>query len=263
MKFAHINESVLAYSATGPTTAPPLLFINALGTDYRIWDDVAPAFGGRYRIIRSDKRGHGLSDAPPGDYTIGLLATDVAGLLDYLGLSTAVLIGVSIGGMIALDFASRWPERVHGLVLCDTAARLGDAAFWQTRIDAVNAQGLAAMADSILGRWFAPDFRSRRPADYAGFRNLFLRNPIHGYTAACAALRDADLSESVVNIMAPACVLCGAEDSATPPDLVRGLAEALPDGRFHLIEGAGHTPSVEQPAATAATITAFLDEIGY
>lgn len=263
MKFITINGNTIHYVHEGLPDGPPLLFLNSLGTDLRIWDALVPYFSSRYQIIRYDKRGHGLSDAPPGPYKLEDLTADLAHLLDHLGLAEAVLVGDSVGGMIALDFAIRYPQRVPGLILCDTAARIGTADYWHERITAVRSGGLAPLAEAILSRWFSPAFASQQPAAYRGYYNMLTRTPLEGYAGTCEAIRDADLRAQVGQIGAPALVLCGAEDGATPPELVRGLAEALRHGRFALIAHAGHIPSLEQPAAMSALIEEFLQEIGY
>jgi len=260
MKFATVGQVTLHYSREGSNTGVPLVFINSLGTDLRIWDQLISSFSGRLPIIRYDKRGHGLSDCPPGPYSIGDLSNDLINLLAYLEIDQIVLVGISVGGMIALDLAIRQPERIQALVLSDTAAKIGTTAYWKERIDAIQARGMDSMAEVILSRWFVPEFSAQRPADYQGYRNMLTRMPVAGYSGTCAAIRDADLRAAVGTIQVKTLVLCGAEDSATSPELVRGLADALPDGRFEVIEKAGHLPCVEQPEAMAAKIDRFLRE---
>lgn len=265
MEFVSINGYTFHYRREGLLAGLPLIFLNSLGTDLRIWDKLVPHFAGRYQIIRYDKRGHGLSDAPPGPYQLSDHTADLTGLLDHLGLAKAVLVGNSVGGMIALDFAIRHPERVETLILCDTAAKIGTADYWHERITAVRSQGIAPLAEAILSRWFSPAFAAQQPAAYRGYYNMLTRTPQEGYAATCEAIRDADLRDQVGQIQGQALVLCGAEDGATPPELVRGLAEGLgrvgTRGRFALIAQAGHIPSIEQPATMAALIHTFLEEI--
>lgn len=261
MEFATVDGITLHYTFEGSKTEIPLVFINSLGTDLRIWEKVISYLAGRFAIVRYDKRGHGLSDCPPGPYSIGDHAGDLASLLTYLAVENVILIGISVGGMIALDYAARNPQRVPALVLSDTAAQIGTAAYWNERIDAIEANGMDHLAPTILSRWFAPDFAARRPADYQGYFNMLTRMPVVGYTGTCAAVRDADLRQQAATLQAKTLVLCGAEDSATPPDLVRGLADTLPDARFEVIEKAGHLPCIEQPEAMAAEIDRFLREI--
>ncbi|UCG25256.1 MAG: 3-oxoadipate enol-lactonase [Chloroflexota bacterium] len=261
-KFVSVNGAVLNCAFDGPSNGIPLVFVNPLGTGLRIWDDVIESLSDRYPIIRYDKRGHGLSDGPPGPFFIHDHAKDLAALLDSLGMREVVLVGSSIGGMIALDFAAGHPQRVQALILGDTAAKIGTAEYWNERIGNIRQKGMAAMLEVILLRWFAADFQHKQPAAYQGYANLLARTDLEGYLTACAAIRDADLRDVLPGILCPTLVLCGAEDSATPPELVRGLADELQNSRFQLIPDAGHTPSVEHPEAMADAIIAFLGEIG-
>lgn len=260
MNFVRLKQLICHYSVSGREQAPALVFINSLGTDLRIWDAVAAHFAERWRIVRYDQRGHGLSDAPPAPYTIAQLVGDLSELLDHLQLREAVLCGVSVGGMIAQGLAAARPERVRALVLCDTAARIGPAAMWDQRIEAIERDGLEPQADAIMERWFAPAFRRGQADQVAGWRNLLLRTPVAGYVGTCAAIRDGDLSAAAAAITVPTLVCCGAQDGATPPALVRSLAESIPASRFRLIDEAGHLPCVDQPAALAAQMSAFFEK---
>ena len=263
-RFAAIGSHTLHYRLDGQAatvTGPPLVFINSLGSDLRIWDGLIADFAERFPLIRYDQRGHGLSDCPPGPYTLRDHTDDLAGLLAHLQAPAAILIGVSVGGMIALDFAHQHPERVQGLVLCDTGAKIGTAEYWSERSSAVRQGGLAPLAPMILARWFSSTFAATAPAAYCGYANMLTRTPVEGYAATCEALRDADLREVVPNINIPALVLCGEEDLATPPSLGRELAAALPNAHFALIPQAGHLPSLEQAKALATAIQHFLMEI--
>lgn len=258
MDFATIAGITLHYTHEGVPGGFPLVFINSLGTDLRIWDRMVPNFAGRYPVIRYDKRGHGLSDCPPAPYSIRDHAADLAGLLDSLDVPQAILVGISVGGMIALAFAARWPKRVQSLVLSDTAPKIGTAAMWNKRITTLRQRGMAALSESILSRWFVPSFAARAPAAYRGYANMLTRTPVAGYTGTCEAIRDADLTEATRTITAPTLVLCGAEDLATPPHLVSGLCELMPHAAYQEIPDAAHLPCIEQPDVMAAHITHFL-----
>ena len=152
------NGLTTHFTLDGTREGIPLVFINALGTDLRIWDGVVPHLTDRCPILRFDKRGHGLSDCPPTPYSIHDFSTDLIGLLDQLEISQGILVGISVGGMIALDFAACWPERVHSMVLCDTAPVIGTADLWNDRIDRLHENGMQSMAEAILARWFCPCF---------------------------------------------------------------------------------------------------------
>lgn len=262
-RFIFIEEATINCVFSGPARGTPLVFVNPLGTDLRIWDDIVEPLSEQYRIVRYDKRGHGLSDTPSGPLSIRDHANDLLGLLDHLEIPEATLVASSIGGMIALDFAAHHPQRVQALILGDTAAKIGTHEYWNERMDNIRQKGMPAMAEVILLRWFAADFRQKHPAAYQGYENLLIRTDLDGYLASCAAIRDADLRGVLSGIACPTLVLCGVDDSATPPDLVRQLADALNDSRFLLIPDAGHTPSVENPVALAKAITDFLQEVDH
>jgi len=263
MKFVTVEGITVHYTLDGLKEGIPLVFINPLGTDLRLWDKLIPHFAGHFPIIRYDKRGHGLSDCPPGPYSIRDHSSDLAALLDHLQVKDVILIGISVGGMIALDYAINHPDDVKAMVLSDTSAKIGTAEFWTDRATAVHKNGLDNMAETILGRWFAPAFSEQYPAEYQGYYNMLTRMPAEGYIATCQALGDADLRDSLKAIKAKTLVLCGAEDLGTPPSVGRELAEALPEARFEQIEKAAHLPCVEQPEVMAMKIEQFLRENGY
>jgi len=258
MNFTIVNEITLAYRRQGNPHGIPLVFINSLGTDLRIWDRVVPHFAGDYGVIRYDKRGHGLSDCHPTPYTMHDHATDLACLLDQLAVTRAILVGISVGGMIALDFAAAWPERVQALVLSDTGVVIGTAVLWNERITTLRQHGMASLGAAILARWFAPAFAKRHPAAYRGYANMLTRMPVTGYTGACEAIRDADLTAAARKITAPTLILCGTEDLATPPQLVQGLCSLIPHAAYREIPNAAHLPCIEQPDLMAAHIASFL-----
>jgi 3-oxoadipate enol-lactonase len=260
--FANAGEGVIHYRLDGDPARPLLVLANSLGSGLAIWDEVVARLSGRLRILRYDARGHGLSFAPPAPYRIDDHVADLAGLLDRLGLGPAVVGGISVGGQIALGLAARRPELARALVLCDTAARIGDADAWNARIAAVEAGGCAAIAGTIMERWFTPAFRAARPDEVEGWRMMVERTPAAGYAGTSAALRDADLTAILAHIAVPTLVLCGSADVATPPELVAATARAIPGARFRLIEGAGHLPCVDSPEAVAGAIQEFFEEKG-
>lgn len=261
--FALKNGIRLHFKVEGQAQGTPLVFINSLGCDLHIWDKVIPSFTGRYRILRYDKRGHGLSDVPPGPYTIRDHTEDLAVLLNDLEVDKAILTGISVGGLIAMDFALQYPSRVRTLVLADTAPRIGTPEGWNERIAGVRARGLDGMAETIVGRWFLPSFPRAHPDEYRQAIEMLSRASPDGYTATCAALRDADLSSSIQSILAPTLVLCGARDQVVTPEQTRAWAASLPKGRVVMIEGAAHLPCIEQPGAVANAIGQFLQETSY
>ena len=246
------------YCDQGPKDGPVLVFANSLGTDLRLWDALLPHLPSGLRLLRYDKRGHGLSDAG-GAAAIEDLADDAIALIEAAAPGPVVFVGLSIGGLIAQAVAARRPDLIRALVLSNTAARIGTADTWQARIAAVNTDGLASIADAVMERWFAPGFRAT--PDLALWRNMLIRTPAPGYTAACAAIAATDLTTATAALRLPALVIAGEADGATPPDLVQATAALIPGAAFHILPGAGHLPCVEAPAAYAALLTRFLTEI--
>ncbi len=263
MRAAEVNSVVLHYTLDGPAEGPFVVFSNSIGTDFRIWDRVVPLLAPRYRLLRYDSRGHGLSSAPPGPYTIDDHVGDLLGLLNRLDISRAAMVGLSVGGLIAQGAAAARPALFQGLVLCDTAPRIGSLEMWRQRMDAIEAQGLAGIADAIMERWFSKTFRGAHPEELSAWRAMLTRTPQEGYLGTCAALRDTDLSDSTAQLRLPTLWLCGSEDGATPPELVRAGANSLANSQFALIDGAGHLPCIEEPEAVTEEILAFLKDIKY
>lgn len=262
MAFLRAKGILLHHQVLGRPEGPALVFINSLGSDLRIWQDVAPAFADRFRVVLYDKRGHGLSDAPPAPYTLDDHASDLLALLDRLGVESAALVGLSVGGMIAQRIAVQAPHKVEALALCCTAAKIGTPDSWDERIAAVEDGGIEAIADNVLQRWFTPLFRQMRPDDVAGWRNMLVRTPRQGYAGTCAAIRDADLTADAGSITAPTLCVAGDQDGSTPAEVVRETAGLIPGAHFEVIEGAGHIPCIEKPAILTGLIKGYFREAG-
>jgi 3-oxoadipate enol-lactonase len=261
IKFVTVNGVTHHYRRDGVPDGVPLVFINSLGCDLRIWDGVASRLADRFHLIRYDKRGHGLSDTPAEPYSMRQLSGDLLGLLDHLAVERAILIGVSVGGMVALQTAVDHPSRVAALVLCDTAAKIGTEDYWNDRIATLREHGLAHIASAVVNLWLTEPYIEQNLAVFQGFYNLLSRMPLEGYIGTCAALRDADLRDRVKDISAPALVICGAADAALTPETARGLADSLLSGRFQLIEEAAHIPSIQQAETVTSAITDFLKDL--
>ena len=184
-------------------------------------------------------------------------------LLDHLGIARSVIVGLSVGGVIAQGLAALHPERVAALVLSDTAHKIGTEASWNERIDAVTRDGIASIADTIMQRWFTSAYRRPDNPDFVGYTAMLTRTPVDGYAGTCAALRDADLTESTRALKMPALCIVGDQDGATPPDLVRSMANLIRNSEFRIIPDAGHLPCIEQPDAVASLIGTFLRSARY
>ena len=258
MAFGLFNHQVLHFRDENPGKARTLVFVNSLGTDLRIWDDVVADYTGEFRILRYDLRGHGLSDAPPAPYSIGDHVGDLAALLDAHEISGAIIVGLSVGGMVAQALAAERPELARLLVLCDTAHKIGTPDMWNARMDAVRTNGLASIAEGVLERWLSIEFRHAHPADTAGYRNMLIRTPAEGYIGTCATLRDTDLTSTTAQLTQPTLCLVGEEDGATPPALVESLSVLIPNAAYKTIPNAGHLPCIEQPKSLSLRIESFV-----
>jgi len=259
MEMIDVGGFSLHASVQGPEDAPTLVLINSLGTDFRTWDPLLPLLPGDLRVLRYDKRGHGLSDDPDDDRGMESRAVDLERLLDRLRIQRAALVGLSVGGQIALSLAGRRPDLVSRLALMDTAARIGTPEMWSARMAGVEAGGLAAIADDVLARWFTAAFRHSDPR-FPRYRNMLLRTPAQGYLRTCAAIRDADCREQARGLRLPVLAMAGSEDRSTPPELVRETAALIDGARFLEIPAAGHLPMVERPGEVAAALLPFLAE---
>ncbi|MEN8197455.1 MAG: alpha/beta fold hydrolase, partial [Pseudomonadota bacterium] len=187
MNVTRANGVQLHYSVEGPEDRPVIVFSNSLGTDFRVWDRLVDRFDERYRMVRYDKRGHGLSEMTPAPYAMDDHVGDLIGLLDHLRLDSVVVCGLSVGGMIAQGLAARQPERMRAMILMDTAAKIGTAEMWNDRIKAIEAGGIEVLADPIMERWLSATFRAEKPEETLVWRNMLTRTTRDGYLGTSAA----------------------------------------------------------------------------
>ncbi len=260
MQIADLGRIRLHYQITGPEDGLPVVFSNSLGTDLRLWEPLLPHLPEGLRLLRYDRRGHGLSDAPDAPYTMGQLVHDTESLLDHLGWRDCVFVGLSIGGMVAQGLAVKRPDLIRAMVLSNTAARIATSAIWHERIAAARQGGLAALAEATMERWFTPEFRAT--PGFALWRNMFLATPLEGWTGCAAAIAGSDFYTSTSGLRLPVLGIAADRDGSTPPDLVRETTGLVPGAGFALVRKAGHLPHVEQPARYGAILTGFLRETG-
>ncbi|WP_299667213.1 3-oxoadipate enol-lactonase [uncultured Ruegeria sp.] len=261
MHIADLKDVRIHYRIDGDPNGAPVVFANSLGTDMRLWDPILPLLPKGLRIIRYDKRGHGLSSAPTAPYSMGNLVRDAERLLDHLKVKDCVFVGLSVGGMIAQGLAVKRMDLIRGLVLSNTAAKIGTPKVWQDRIDAVRAAGIEALADATMERWFSKSFRAT--PEMSLWRTMMVRQPVDGYLGCCAAISGTDFYTPTSGLRLPTLGIAGSEDGSTPPDLVRETLDLIPGSRFALIRNAGHLPCVERPEEYAELLGGFLSEIGH
>ncbi|WP_102107497.1 3-oxoadipate enol-lactonase [Oceaniglobus roseus] len=261
MPVAQLHDIHVHYTDEGDPAGAPVVFANSLGTDLRLWDAVLPHLPKGLRLVRYDKRGHGLTDAPPAPYHMGTLISDAERLIDHLGIRDCLFVGLSIGGMIAQGLAVKRLDQVRAMVLSNTAAKIGTPEIWAERIRGVETGGIESLADAVMERWFSKSFRATPELHL--WRNMLVRQPADGYAGCSAAISGTDFMATTATLTLPTLAIAGSEDGSTPPDLVRETAELVKGSRFQLIRGAGHLPCVEQPEAFAAALTGFMRDIGH
>ena len=261
MQLADVGSARLHYRIDGPADGAPVVFANSLGTDMRLWDPILPLLPEGLRILRFDKRGHGLSSCPPAPCSMGTLISDAETLMDQAGFTDALFVGLSIGGMIAQGLAVKRPELIRAMVLSNTAAKIGNKDMWDERIAATRAQGVEGLADAVMERWFSRDFLKTPQLEL--WRNMLAQQSDTGYAGCCAAISGTDFYTPTSGLRIPTLGIAGTEDKSTPPDLVRETVDLIPGSQFHLIRKSGHLPCVDQPKEFARALGDFMHATGH
>jgi len=252
---------VIHHVVDGAEDSPPLLLGPSLGTAIAMWDPNVAALASRFRVVRFDHRGEGASPSPPGPYEIADFGRDVIDLMDSLGIERASYAGVSIGGMVGMWLGVHAPERLHRLVLICTAAYLGPPSRWAERAAAVRAAGSTeTVADGVVDGWLTPEFAAEHPNVRAWLRGMLVASPPDGYAECCGAIERMDQRPDLPGIAAPALVIAGARDPATPPDIAREIDDGIPDSRLEVVEDAAHLANVQQPEIVNDLIIRHLEE---
>ncbi len=257
MPFATNANCRIYWRLQGAADKPVIVMLNSIGTDYTLYDDVAPKLVNDFQLLRIDTRGHGASDAPTGDYTLDLLADDVLAVMDAAGVKKAILCGISLGGMMAMKIALKAPSRVEALILAFTSSVM-DPAFWIKRVSDVRANGMASIADAAISRLFSEEFFKADKTAINTARNVLVTMSGDGYAGCGAAIRDMNLLPDLPTISVPTLVLGGDMDTATPFEGNGDkIAAAIPGAQSAVLH-AGHLGSTENPEAFAAAVRTFL-----
>lgn len=247
----------LAWQMDGPEGAPVLILAHALGASSAMWQPQTEALAKCFRVLRYDARGHGASDVTPGPYSIERLGRDVIGLLEGLGLETASFCGLSMGGFVGQWLGVNAPQRLSRLVLANTAAYMGPSEAWTARIATATQEGMAAIADAALSRWFTPAFCQQEPETVETIRQMILANTPQGYVACAAAIAVMDQRESIRQIAVPTLVIGGSEDPATPLTCATELHTAISGSRLEVLPCA-HLSNIEAADRFNALLQEFL-----
>ena len=258
MPIAPLRNAYLHYAVDGPDQAPAIVLSNSLGTDFHMWDPQVAILRQSFRVVRYDTRGHGGSTGRPEEYSLADLGGDVVELLNYLNIDRAHICGISLGGMTALWLGIHAPERVNHIMPCNTAARIGTVEGWNARIAQVKEFGMSSIADATMERWFTAAFRSKVKVQVETSRQTLIRTHVPGYMDCCAALRDADLRDSIASIKAPTLVMSGAADPVTPPSDGHFLQRHIPGAKYLELKAA-HLSNIELPEVFSSAIVSFFE----
>lgn len=258
-----VNGIDTRYVLDDESGGPWLTFVHQLGGDLSVWDQLAGHFRHQYTVMRYDLRGHGATAVSPQPFTFAELADDLNALLDALGATTTHVVGVSMGGMVAQQFALAYPARVASLTLADTSSRTppDSRAMWDERAATVRREGMKALADATLDRWLTADFRRRYPEAVEPICEVLLNTPAEGYAMACEALRSFDVHDRLRDLHVRTLAVAGRHDTGTPPAATEAMAAAIEGARFELLDTA-HLAPVEGSTRFAALLETFLREQG-
>ena len=256
-----VGDIEVAYKLEGPADQPVVLMSNSLMSDHTMWDPTVPALLGHYRLLRYDTRGHGQTTVTPGPYSIAQLADDAVGLLDALGIASAHIMGLSMGGMIAQQIGARYPDRVQSLLLCDTASEMPPRSMWEERLAIARKDGVAGLVDSTIKRWFTAPFIERTPQAIAKVRAMILGTPTEGYINCASAVRDMVQTTMLLSIKAPTLVMTGRQDPACTVEQSTVLHRMIDTSKMVVIEEAAHLSNIEQPEVFNREIRSFLDTV--
>ena len=253
------NGININYQIDGPDGAPWIVFSNSLATSITMWDEQAAALKNSYRVLRYDQRGHGDTDAPAGRYAFDTLLTDAVALLDALSIKKAHFAGLSMGGATALGLAERNPDRFESIIVCDSPCQSTPQSSqqWEERIALAQKQGIAALVEPTVSRWFPPEILTKNPPHVDKVRAMIRATPVNGFIGCAAALAAHDYASVITTVKCPTLFIVGEKDGTTPVAMAK-LHEKLPGSRSVTLAGAGHISNMDRPAEFSRALRDFL-----
>ncbi|MGH8135045.1 MAG: alpha/beta fold hydrolase [Steroidobacteraceae bacterium] len=252
------NGHAVRYEIEGPADAPVLAFANSLGTTLEMWDAQIPDFRDHYRCLRFDTRGHGASAVVAGSATVDDLADDFAGLLEVIGIDRVHLVGLSLGGMMGQAFAVRYARRLRSLTLVSTTAHAPPPEAWATRAEIVRREGMGAIADAVMQRWFTPAYREAGGPAVRENEQRFRETSPMGYAHCCGIIERLDQREANRGIRKPTLIVVGALDPATPPTMAEDMRSRITDSELLVLSKSAHLLAVERPRTFNSYLDAYI-----
>ena len=251
------QDAEINYQTFGDANHPAIVFSNSLGTKYSMWQPQIDALKKDYYVICYDTRGHGASSAPQGPYSIEQLGTDVIQLLDHLNIQKASFCGISMGGLTGQWLAIHHPDRFNHVIVCNTAAKIGQAQAWNDRAALVREQGLKPIADTAATRWFTEPFIQSNTAIVQSLSNDLGAGSPEGYASCCEALAKADVREELASIQVPVFIIAGQQDPVTTVEDGQYMLDRISNAQLFEIN-ASHISNIEQPEAFNQAVLNFI-----
>ena len=256
---AKTNGIELNYEIHGDK-GPWVVLSHSLACHLHMWDAQIDLLKDRYRVLAFDTRGHGKSDAPPGAYTLDQLVEDARGLLSGVGVDKPHWVGLSMGGMIGMEYALKYPGEFQTLVLCDTTSRMPAemAPAWAGRIKTATEEGMSALVAPTLERWFTGPFRKSRKDVTDGVAGMIASTSVTGYVGCCHAIPKINCTDELHTITCPVQIIVGEEDAGTPVVMSEAILKAIPGSELVVIAQASHLSNLEQPEKFNEALNRFV-----
>ena len=256
---AKANGISFNYQVDGPEGAPWLVFSNSLATNLGMWDEQAHELGRAFRVLRYDQRGHGATDAPAGRYAFYQLLADAVALMDALAIKKAHFAGLSMGGATALGLAQKHADRLDRVIVCDSPCQSTPVSTqqWEERIAVAQKDGIEALVEPTVGRWFPPEVLKANPPHIDRIRQMIRTTPVNGFIGCAAALANHNYAAGAASVTRPVLFIVGEKDGVTPAAM-RKLNEAVKGSRYVELPGAGHISNMDQPQGFTRAIQEFL-----
>ena len=259
MAFHTINGRSVAYRLLGAEVNPLIVLAHPLGMSQAVWDDIIPLLLSRYRVLTWDLPGHGASQAVSGEQiTPADLAAEALALAELAGAERFHFAGTSIGGVVGQQLIAEYGDRLLSATLTNTGAVIGNPDQWNTRAGRVRQEGLAAMSEEIVPRWFAPKAFEASLALKTGWCTQMGRGDDESYAQLCEMLGRDTFTGKLASKKVKVQLFGGSEDMATPPATLEALAAELDGASLEVFEGVGHVPSVEAPVLFAQKLLYLL-----
>jgi 3-oxoadipate enol-lactonase len=255
----------VSYFDEGTNPGVPIIFIHGFPFNKVMWEDQLDLLKDNYRVLAYDVRGHGDSNPGVQQFSILQFVADLFLFMDALYIKKAIVCGLSMGGYIALKAVQENPDRIAGLILCDTQCTADSEEAKKKRsatIEAVQANGLKQYAEDSVERLFSKSSHASKKQVVSGIEGTILHTPVETIVNTLMALAErAETCSSLHLIKVPVLIMVGAEDEITPPEAARKMHQLIPNSELQILEKSGHVSNLEVPEIFNSHLQVFLKEV--